>query len=269
MMKNIIVIICAYLAFVSYSFAETNKGTQAKAMMMGVFHFSSPGLDKVKVKHIDVMSKESQNDLIQLTKEISTKFKPTLILLEYSQTNDALIQKRYKQYLADNYTLPVNEIYQLGFRIAKQSGNVPIASFDDRGIGWEAEKLFKTMPSTAPETQQAFDLTIKNITKMMNAAHQTMTLRELLKQSNDPELDRQNKALYLLTNHVSTNDEFEGALAASSWWHRNFRMYAKIQQHTKAGERILVIGGQGHTAILKDFLAIDEKLDAVNINDFL
>ena len=267
-MKHII-IICVYLACITYSFAETNPKKNAKAMMMGVFHFSSPGLDKVKVKHIDVMSQESQNHLIQLTQEISAKFKPTLVLLEFSQENDEKIQNRYKQYLANDYTLPVNEIYQLGFRIAKQSGNVPIASFDDRGVGWEADKLFETMPSTAPKTQQKFDLTIKNITTMMNEAHLTMNLRELLKQSNDPELDRQNKALYLLTNHVSTDGEFEGALAASSWWHRNFRMYAKIQQYAKTGERILIIGGQGHTAILKDLLAIDQQLNSVDINEFL
>ncbi len=252
-----------------FSFANTQQENNAQIMMMGVFHFSSPGKDTVKVKHIDVMSHESQADIQTVTQKISKQFKPTLVLLEYAQKNDNTIQQRYQQYLADDYTLPVNEIYQLGFRIAKKSGGVPIASFDERVVGWDAEKLFKNMPSTAPDTQKAFDDTIKDITETMNAAHKTLSLIDLLKMHNDVEQDRKNKDIYVLTNSVSTNGEFEGSLAASSWWHRNFRMYAKIQQHAVPGERILVIGGQGHTAILKDLLAIDNRLAAIDVNQFL
>lgn len=257
------------LILTPFSFANTQQDSNAQVLMMGVFHFSSPGKDTVKVKHIDVMSPESQADIQSISQKITQQFKPTLVLLEYAEKNDNIIQGRYQKYLAGDYTLPVNEIYQLGFRIAKASGGVPIASFDERVVGWKAEKLFKNMPSTAPDIQEAFDDTIRDITKTMNAAHKTLSLIELLKMHNDAEQDRKNKDIYVLTNSVSTNGEFEGALAASSWWHRNFRMYAKIQQHASPEERILVIGGQGHTAILKDLLAIDDRLTAIDINSFL
>ena len=39
-----------------------------------------------------------------------------------------------------------------------------------------------------------------------------------------------------------------GADASASWWQRNFRMYALIQQHAQPGARDIAIGGQGHTA---------------------
>jgi hypothetical protein len=243
--------------------------SQAEVMMVGMFHFSSPGKDSVKVKHIDVMTKESQSYLKSLSQKIAEEFKPTLVLLEYAQKNDSTIQQRYQQYQSNEYQLQVNEIYQLGFRVARASGGIPIASFDERGIGWAAERLFETMPTTAPKIKKTFDDAIKFFTERGNKAHLTMNLRELLLQHNDPEFDRANKGLYLLTNPVSTDGEFEGALASSSWWHRNFRMYAKIQQHAKAGERILVIGGQGHTAILKDFLAIDGQIKGIDVRPLL
>ncbi len=268
-MKNIFFVISAYLTFSMNVCAETNAIAQADVMMLGVFHFSSPGNDSVKVKHLDAMSIESQTYLEKLSYKIATEYKPTLILLEYSSKNDVKIQTRYKQYQEDNYALGINEIYQLGFRIGKAAGNVDIASFDERGIGWAAERLFETMPVTAPLIKKASDETIKRLTEEGNISHATMNMRQLLLQQNDPEVDRQNKAFYLLTNQVSTNGEFEGALASSSWWHRNFRMYAKIQQLASNGDRILVIGGQGHTAILKDFLAIDDNLKSVDVRPYL
>lgn len=268
-MKKIFIILCAYFSFIMSVTAEKNTIAQAEVMMLGVFHFSSPGNDAVKVKHLDAMNASSQAYLEKLSIKIANQYKPTLILLEYSPRNDKKIQDFYKRYQNNDYTLPVNEIFQLGFRIAKAAGNIDIASFDDRRIGWAAERLFETMPKTAPLIKKASDEAIKRLTEQGNIAHATMSFSDLLLQHNDPERDKQNKAFYLLTNQVSTNGEFEGALASSSWWHRNFRMYAKIQQYAKNGDRILVIGGQGHTAILKDFLAIDENLKGVDVRPYL
>jgi hypothetical protein len=100
-------------------------------------------------------------------------------------------------------------------------------------------------------------------------AHKTKSLAELLLQSNDPERDRSNKYLYLVTNHVVAGDNFVGADASASWWCRNLRMYANIQKHAQPGERILAIGGQGHTAILKDLLALDEDRIEVDARPFI
>ncbi|MBE0669690.1 MAG: hypothetical protein IH588_03805, partial [Anaerolineales bacterium] len=70
-------------------------------------------------------------------------------------------------------------------------------------------------------------------------------------------------------NHVGAGRTFEGADAAASWWHRNFRMYANIQRYAEPGEKVLAIGGQGHTAILKDLLKFDLDREAVDIVQYL
>jgi len=246
-----------------------DEAAQAEVMMIGTFHFSSPGKDMVKVKHLDVMDAQSQAYLDALADRLAAEFRPTVVLLEYNPENDAAIQEEYTAYQAGSHELAVNEIYQMGFRIAKAAGNVPIASFDERGIGWDAARLFETLPTTAPETKVALDKTYEELTAQSNEDHATKSLQQLLGQTNDPEVDRANKDLYLITNAVSTNGEYEGALASSSWWHRNFRMYAKIQAHAKPGARILVIGGQGHTAILKDFLATDARIKGVDVRPLL
>jgi regulator of RNase E activity RraA len=102
----------------------------------------------------------------------------------------------------------------------------------------------------------------------MEQAHKTLTLKQLLLRANDAEQDRLNRSFYLMTNHVGEGENFVGADATASWWHRNFRMFAVIQRYAQPGERVLVIGGQGHVAILKLFLDDDERR-AVDVTSYL
>ena len=56
--------------------------------------------------------------------------------------------------------------------------------------------------------------------------------------------------------------------AAAAWWQRNFRMYALIQQAAAEDERVIVIGGSGHIAILQDLLQIDQRIDPVDMGSY-
>ena len=86
--------------------------------------------------------------------------------------------------------------------------------------------------------------------------------------SNDPDMLRANKDLYLLTNAIGAGDNFIGADAAAAWWQRNFRMYALIQQASGEDERVIVIGGSGHIAILQDLLRIDQRIQSVDVDSY-
>ena len=80
--------------FSSSNFAETTA--PAKVMMVGVFHFANPGLDKVKSDQINVTTAENQAYLIALSKRLS-EFKPTHVLLECSIEQADAYQKQYQQ----------------------------------------------------------------------------------------------------------------------------------------------------------------------------
>lgn len=261
-------LLATILLFSISVFADSEQGS-AEVMMLGVFHFSSPGLDKVKTKHIDVTTPDNQWYLQQLAQRIGKQYSPDKILVECAPEEQSLIDERFQQFLQGEYDLPVNEIYQLGFRVAKAANTPHIVCFDNRELGWDAEALFAEMPNKAPQTQTQFNKLIEQVTTQSNQMHATQTLKQLLQTHNSVEFDNLNKSLYLLTNDVGVGDSYSGAKAAASWWHRNFRMYANVQHHAQPGQRVLVIGGQGHTAILKDLLAYDAHRVAVDVNDYL
>ena len=140
--------------------------------------------------------------------------------------------------------------------------------FDEQNVHWNAEPLFAYLEEHDEATSARMGEFIESITAEMEHAHKTMTLKQLLQRANDVEQDRANRSSYLMTNHVGEGDDFVGADATASWWHRNFRMFATIQRHAQPGERVLVIGGQGHVAILRLLLDDDERR-AVDITPYL
>ena len=227
----------------------------AEVMLIGLFHFANPGLDSVKSEVIDVMTPENQRYLEALTDRIAA-FEPTAVLLEYDRANDERMNERYRAYRAGDYELGVNEIYQLGFRIAHKAGLDRVESFDEREVHWDAGPMMEKLEEL-PARKLALDDTIAEMSADMGRLHATLSLAELLTHFNQPEVDAENKGIYIATNDIGVGDGFEGARASASWWHRNFRMYAQLQRFAGPGARVVAIAGQGHTAILRDFLRDD------------
>ncbi|KID54850.1 hypothetical protein JF50_23615 [Pseudoalteromonas luteoviolacea] len=267
-MKKITLCIIALLQSFSIMAKEPTQPDPAQLMLMGVFHFANPQADTVKTKQINVMTPENQSYLEALAKRISD-FKPTVVLLEYNKKYQEQTQQEYTQYLQGQFTLKSNEIYQLGFRVAKHAGLSHVYLYDEQEIHWQSKPLFEYMAQHDANTQKRFGAFIAQLTQKMEHNQMTKSLKELLLISNSTEWDNLNKSLYFKTNHVGAGKGFEGADAAASWWHRNFRMYANIQQYAQPGERVLVIGGQGHTSIFKDFLKLDAERQAVDVTEYI
>jgi len=234
---------------------------------MGTFHFASPGKDAVENQVIDVMTVDSQAYLEQLADSIS-KYNPTVVLLEYDQKEDRKINESYSKYRIDKYQLQTREADQIGFRVAKLCGLDRVYSFDETDTPWQAQKLFEQLKKE-PHLEKQFHTSILRMTEDENRAHASLSLQDLLKRYNSPEMDLRNKSLYITTNAAGADENFAGADASASWWHRNFRMFARIQKFAVPGERILVIGGQGHTAVIRDFLKLDSNIKSEEVTPYL
>jgi hypothetical protein len=224
-------------------------------MLLGLFHFQNPGLDAVKYEPVDVMQPEHQAYLSGLAERLA-RFAPTRVLLEYPPASDELMNQRYSDFKAGRFDLGRNEIYQIGFRVARLMGHPRVHGFDAKAPPAEI-KLWSYL-SEQPDGLGRLDQMIATESDRLQRMHRALTLREILAISNSIEEDRRNKGFYMLLNPVAADGGlFHGADSSADWWHRNLRMYALIQAHAQPGERVLVIAGSGHTAILRDFLRSD------------
>ncbi len=227
----------------------------ARVMLLGLFHFHNPGLDAVKYEPVDVMKPGQQEYLVGLSERLA-RFAPTRVLLEYPPADDEVMNQRYADFLAGRFELGRNEIYQLGFRVARLMGHRRVHGIDAQAP--PAEPKLWSYLSEQPEGLGRLEQVITAESERLQRMHDALTLREILAMSNSVEEDRRNKGFYMLLNPVAADGGlFHGADASADWWHRNLRMYALIQSHAQPGERVLVIAGSGHTAILRDFLRSD------------
>jgi hypothetical protein len=233
----------------------TAQPAPGRVLLLGLFHFDNPGLDAVKYQPLDVMQPAPQAYLEQLARRLAA-FAPTKVLLEYPPASDARINEQYAQFRAGSFVLRRNEIYQIGFRVAALAGLARVHGFDVPAPPGE-QKLWAYLPQ-APQARQQLEQLIETESRRLQQLHARLTLQEILRQMNAAEEDRRNKGFYMLLNPVAADSGlFHGADASAHWWHRNLRMYALVQLHAGPGERVLVIAGSGHTAILRDLLRAD------------
>jgi hypothetical protein len=181
----------------------------AQVMLIGTFHFDNPGNDVVKVTDVDILAKDSQQYLETFSQRLAA-FKPTHVLLEYGREDDELLNQRYRNYLAGNYQLGANEIYQLGFRIARAAGLESLQSFDHRDLQWAAEPMFEYAKAHNSPEMKVYDKIIANITEEEKQALANLGLRELLMRSNDSRQDQKNMDIYLSTNAIGVGVEVNG-----------------------------------------------------------
>jgi hypothetical protein len=239
-----------------------------QVMLLGMFHFANPGRDMVKTRVIDVMAPPNQAWLDGFATRLAA-FKPTDVLVECSPTEQGKYDQSFKDYLAGKFELPSNENYQIGFRVAKRASLSRVTCFDEDQVGWDAQPMFDYMDKNEPALKQQIQSIFESMGKQMDEEQATLPLAQLLALTNDPARDALNKSLYLRTNAVDAGGGFVGADASASWWHRNFRMYANIQKAAAPGHRVLVLAGQGHTAIMKDLLAVDDQRHAQDVRAYL
>ena len=259
--------ICIALLLI-LTLAARAQAQTPEVLLFGVFHFSNPGHDVVRVDQIDVSTPANQTYLTGLSQRLC-EFRPTAILLEFDRARESDIRRQFDNYATGRSGLPgSDEIYQVGFRVAKLCGVKNIYGFDETEVGWDAEPLFAYLEKSAPDLLGAFNAEITRLQAATTTAHRELNLKELLARANDPQQDRLNKDLYLITNAAGAGLGFEGADATARWWRRNFRMYANIQRYATADERILVVAGSGHTAILRDLLAIDRRIKSRDIRAY-
>ena len=269
-MKPILYVALAALLVTATAIAnEKNKSMHADVMIMGTFHFDNPQLDHIKTDIINVMDAENQRYLQTLSQNIATKYRPTHVLVECTPSYQATLDQKFADYLASTYTLELSENYQVGFRVAKQAGIDGVICFDNKSVTFSAGPLFEYMGRALPEKQKAFEAIMENISEEEGSNQRTKTLKQLLHLNNNTENDVLNKSLYIWLNDVTDGEKYLGADAAASWWHRNLKMYANIQQAATPNSRVFVIAGHGHAAILKDFVQIDSLRTVTDVNQYL
>ena len=244
---------------------------RAKVLVVGTFHFDYPGLDAHKTSDddkIDVLKEPKKSEVTELVNYIK-KIKPNKIAIEAFESWNAT--EKLKQYKAGAFRDQRDERYQLAMRIANEMDLDTLYAIDAGNMSEDLEKidssytkaLFKDFDfkSDDPYNQYVFDW-IGQEEKLIPKVN----LLDYFKHINSKVSHQYGYGAYLVGDFKL--DHERGADILASWWYnRNLRIFRKLQEITEGpNDRILVVFGNGHAAILRQLLEASSEYEFVEFD---
>lgn len=240
---------------------------RAQVMVLGVYHFANPNADMVKSNFPDHLSPKKQKEIEALL-NLLADFGPTKIVVEAVPDNEK-VRNNFLAYLGNSYQLTANEIEQIGFRLAKRLGHRQVYQADHKSGMDLSAVMAAASESKNTRFLAEFEKAMREI-QAMQKRHESMSVRDVLVEMNEPVLQDKTRDLYMQFLRVKSKDKFEGADALTSWYQRNFRIFSNIVDLIESpGDRILVIFGQGHAPYLRDAVKGYADLQLVEANHYI
>jgi len=246
---------------------------KVKVAILGVHHFHNPGADMFNINQDNIKAPKRQKEVIRLVNKL-IGFSPTKVVIE-KVYGDTAQQHLYETFLKhrDESKLSENEKEQVAFRIAAHLKHDNIHPFDYRqgmDLG-ELEKLAQNDPKIGARFQgmmQEIGLFIQSV----NDTLQKSTILEFLSYMNEQESVDLNHEIYLRMLQMTGEDSYGASEAVTAWYGRNIRMFYnlnRIADFDNEEERILIVVGQGHKAILQDLIEDAPYYEYVDVLNYL
>jgi len=216
---------------------------QSEIMIVGTYHFDKR-----------VLEEENQKEVLKLVNTLAA-FKPTKVVIEWEPSLSNKTNQQYHSFLEDSFDISTsaNEIYQVGFRIAKQAGNDSLYLFDDQTefIGSLKDFSFASFAEYGKAHDDGFytiyEKDIVNTYNHNEAIYDSLSLYNEIALRNSPTAQYFNRQrMHMYEIRVGIQKNWMGPDWVGRWYRRNLRMSSNVLRITENGDRILVIVGDNH-----------------------
>lgn len=243
-----------------------NKKTQI--LILGTYHFDKCGKHLVDIKSGDMAEDKKQQEINETVQKL-LKFKPNKIAVEFERKDETELNEVYADYcngksIVDNQIIGhKNEIVQLGFKLGKMLNHKKIYPIDYPVS--LPEEVFEYAKKNCPKVYKKFMDKINDCSVKENEIMKNGTVNKILKNINNPEcVKKEHSDLYLYINRVGAGDTYYGVDMLTQWYRRNLYIFANLQDMAQPNDRILVIYGSGHCAILQELVREYSRFEIVD-----
>jgi len=202
-----------------------------------------------------------------------TAFRPTKVAVERTPAQQQEIDASYSAYLRGDFPLPGDEVYQLGFRLAKRLGHGTVSCVNAWDRHYEPDM---DLAAYAQEHGQAHLLSqwwprFEKLLEHGDHLKNQFSLREILLRANEADRGLKLHGAHLVDYFkLGMGDEYPGADWVTGWYNRNLRIFANLQRITESpDEHILLIIGAGHLPILRHCVVASPEYELVEVRDYL
>jgi hypothetical protein len=249
-----------------------------EVLLVGTFHFGYPNLDAnktAKEDQVDILSPTKQKEVLELVDYLA-RFRPTKIVVEGGR-NSGYLLRRYESWQKGEESLRAEEIDQLAFRLMDRFNLDTLYGCDAPGL---TDDMVASEDSTVMvkylsevfadydwQSDDPMDALYSEWYEQFTKYSVAFPLLEHFQYLNSEEVIRRMHGAYLIGDFRL--GEFRGADALALYWYsRNLRIFRRIQE-IGAGpdDRVLVLFGAGHIAILKEQFEASPEYEVVRFSE--
>lgn len=273
-------LVAALAAIAAPALAQDGTGREAvQVMILGSWHFDNPGQDVHNVRADPVTTPVRQAELAAVAEALA-RFRPTAVALERVARDQAtLLDHRWPAYRPEMLLSDSDERVQIGHRLAHAAGVERVYAIDEQPAAGEDLDYFPygAVAAWAEANGRAADLEAMQGPVMayiaeMEARQRTDTIGALLADVNradHPVNGAGAQSLYYGLLRFGAGRELPGAELNAGWYERNAKIFAKLMQVARPGDRIVVIFGAGHNYWLRHFVETTPGFELVEPGDYL
>lgn len=203
---------------------------------------------------MDILSDTRQAEIQEIITCLK-RFKPTKVALEVLQEKEQALNDEYASYLNGDYALTVNEVDQVGFRLAKECGLGHVHAVDWNQDEEGVPDLGALSEWEDTDEYKAFAELGQKINSEANTFLQNHSIKDYLLWHNESRNIARGQEFYMRMSLVGSHSNPAGAIwTAKYWYYRNLLIYKNLVSLVSSNEeRIFVLYGAGHLHLLMQF----------------
>lgn len=244
---------------------------RVEVLLLGSYHMANPGLDAFNLEADDVLVPERQREIAALVNRLAA-FAPTRVAIEAERSDSATWLDAFAAYRTGTRSLQRNEREQIGFRLAAQLGHERIYPIDV-SLGLRIGALAEVARSSTSHQGRLAEMQSFGAEALQTMAAWLAegSISDMLYRMNQPvTLDLAHMPYMDFVLPVNTPDNPVGAELVATWYRRNLLIFANLLDVVAdRQDRILVIYGQGHIPLLKQFTGESRDLCLIDPLPFL
>jgi hypothetical protein len=262
------------LAAAMIAVAPAAQSAPIQVMVLGTYHFGNPGRDKVNVRVDDVTTLERQRELEALAESIAT-FKPTRVMVEVQRPGPTYDVTDFAGFSPAMLRTDRNETTQIGYRVAFRVGLRSVQGIDEQPGKGEPDYFPIGRVEAYAKAHGEQSYLDAAFARVQASAHQfekeqaTTSIPKMLIRYNDPSTPMGGQNSYYSLLRFGDGDDQPGADLNAMWYLRNAKIFAKLINVAKPGDRILIVYGAGHGYWLRHFAATTPGYQLVDVIPYL
>jgi hypothetical protein len=248
----------------------TAQVPKAEVMIVGVAHLVARHDIHNSVYADSPLSAKRQAQIADIVNRLA-RFHPTKVLIE-APFGDQKYPDQYRRYLAGTFALGADEVYQYGFKLAARSHNGTIYPIDT----WGPSIYDDRSPSgkRIDTYLQAHFNSVKDpeVDAVIERDHDLQlhgTYLEELRYLNTDAAIRANASWYSIFVGMGREADNAGSAYVAQWYTRNCYIFSNILSVIRPGDRVVVLVGQGHEYLLREFVRLNPNLVYVDSLPYL